>query len=152
MKYASFDWRVWGTGAGAVAVVAAAAVALRLRRPRDPAEIERRRRAYISRVGRIAEGHVLDLMDVPPAPDEPRSFALFGRRKLLPDAAGGRRRLVCYTYSISGVGYETAQDLTGLEMRAGLDRLVPGRPTSVKYDPANPGNSIVIADDWSGLH
>ena len=61
------------------------------------------------------------------------------------------RRLVCYTYLISGVTYETAQDITGLEKRIHLQHLAAGQPASVKYDPSNPTNSILIADDWSGL-
>jgi len=62
------------------------------------------------------------------------------------------RKLVCYTYSISGVTYETAQDVTGLEERIHLERVVAGQLASVKYDPSNPSNSILVADDWSGLH
>ena len=62
------------------------------------------------------------------------------------------RRLVRYSYSISGVTYETAQDVTGLEERLCLERLAAGQPASVKYDPSNPSNSILVADDWSGLH
>jgi len=60
--------------------------------------------------------------------------------------------MLSYTYSISGVSYETAQDITGLEERACLHRIVSGQPASVKYDPSNPSNSILVADDWSGLH
>ena len=63
----------------------------------------------------------------------------------------GRRKLVCYSYSISGVSYETAQDITSLQGRAGLERIITGLPASIKFDPSNPSNSILIADDWSGL-
>ena len=62
------------------------------------------------------------------------------------------RRLVRYSYSIAGVTYETAQDVTGLEERLCLERIASGQPASVKYDPSNPSNSILVADDWSGLH
>jgi hypothetical protein len=61
------------------------------------------------------------------------------------------RHLVSYSYAISGVVYQTAQDITGLESQVRLDRLVPGQPASVKYDPSNPVDSILVADDWSGL-
>jgi hypothetical protein len=61
------------------------------------------------------------------------------------------RRLIRYSYSISGVTYETAQDVTGLEERLCLERLAAGQPASVKYDPSNPSNSILVADDWSGI-
>ena len=60
--------------------------------------------------------------------------------------------MICYSYSISGVSYETAQDVTGLEERAALGRVAAGQPASVKYDPSNPSNSILVSDDWSGLH
>jgi len=33
-----------------------------------------------------------------------------------------------------------------------VERLAAGQPASVKYDPSNPSNSILVADDWSGLH
>ena len=64
----------------------------------------------------------------------------------------GVRRLVRYSYSISGVTYETAQDITGIEERLHLARVAAGQIASVKYDPSNPSNSILVADDWSGLH
>ena len=32
-----------------------------------------------------------------------------------------------------------------------FERLVAGQPASVKYDPSNPSDSILVADDWSGL-
>ncbi len=61
------------------------------------------------------------------------------------------RQLVSYSYAISGVTYHTAQDITGLESQVRLERLVAGQPASIKYDPSNPVDSILVADDWSGL-
>ena len=61
------------------------------------------------------------------------------------------RHLVSYSYAISGVTYHTAQDITGLEGQIRFERLVAGQPASVKYDPSNPSDSILVADDWSGL-
>jgi hypothetical protein len=139
--------------AGVAAVVAAAVVASRwMRRPDDPDETERRRRSYVSQVGRIVEGHIIELVETaaPAAGAGSRSGAE-SPPKAGTVAANGRR-LVCYSYSISGVSYETAQDVTGLEARVSFDRLVAGQPASVKYDPSNPMNSILLADDWSGLH
>jgi len=33
-----------------------------------------------------------------------------------------------------------------------MKRAAVGQTASVKYDPSNPSNSILLADDWSGLH
>ena len=78
--------------------------------------------------------------------------ALLARAQPKDFVPADHRKLVCYTYSISGVSYETAQDITGLAQRAGLERLAAGQPASVKYDPVNPSNSILVADDWLGVH
>jgi hypothetical protein len=120
------------------------------RRPDNPDDIERQRRAFLNKVGRICEGQVIEMVERT-APLESSSRARRAARKSMsPNSAVGRK-LVCYTYSISGVTYETAQDITGLEQRVRFDRLAAGQPASVKYDPSNPTNSILIADDWSGL-
>ena len=123
-----------------------------LRRPPDPEETERKRRSYVNQIGRIVEGHVVQLIDEPAtAAQVPSRGGLLSRRKPS-KAERNSRKLVCYSYSISGVSYETAQDLTGLESRVVFDRLVAGQPASIKYDPSHPANSILLADDWSGLH
>ena len=156
MNLAKLDWHTLLLAAAAVLLAAGGIVAWWRGRPRDPEEVERRRRAYLSRVGRIVEGEILEITEAPaPQPAAPRG-GLFRRkpRSVGTSANGGngKRSLVFYSYSISGVSYETAQDVTGMEERACLDRVVAGQPASVKYDPANPSNSILIADNWSGLH
>lgn len=151
MNIEQLDWRMWAAIAAGVAIVAGIWLSTWMRQPPDEGEIEQKRRSHINQVGRIAEGQILEVLDVPHEPAEARGPALF-RRAAKNVAADRRRKLVCYSYSISGVSYETAQDITSLETRAGQDRLVPGRPASIKYDPSNPGDSIVMTDDWSGLH
>ena len=139
----------------AVALAACGAIYWWRRRPPDPAAAERQRRARLNQIGRIAEGRVVEILDAPPLPVETRSaLGLFRRRNapLSGEPSNGGRKLVCYSYSISGVTYETSQDVTGLEERICLERVAAGQPASVKYDPAKPGNSILIAEDWSGLH
>jgi hypothetical protein len=121
------------------------------RKPEDPAELERQRRAYLNRVGRIVEGQVLEFAEHPRDPKESKSGGIFGKHRR-GSASNGTRKLIHYTYSISGVTYETAQDVTGLEERLLLSRVAAGQTASVKYDPSNPSNSILLADDWSGLH
>jgi len=136
-------------------VLAVAGIFFWLRRkPVDASEIERARRAYLNRVGRIVEGQVLEIVDhgraSAAAKKEARTTGVFSRR----DGASSQlpQRLLYYTYAISGVTYETAQDITGLEERLHLTRVNSGQIASVKYDPSNPSNSILLADDWSGLH
>ncbi len=138
-------------GAGFLVLAGGTIFFMMRRRPVDPDEAERKRRSFLNRVGRIVEGQVLEIADQPREPEKPRG--LFHRRKTsVAENGNGTRKLLYYTYSISGVTYETAQDITGLEERACLERIVAGQSTSVKYDPSNPSNSILVADDWSGLH
>jgi hypothetical protein len=177
------DWRSSLPLAG-LAVVGATSLYYFLRPKREDAEsLERQRRAYLNRVGRIVEGQVLDVVDEaalshdsnppssPPAgngsllsPEKPQAkspvSSLNGKHEALVASrhgasshnTSGLPKLLCYTYSISGVTYETAQDITGLEEQLHLERVAAGQTASVKYDPSNPSNSILLADDWSGLH
>ena len=140
-------------GAGAAAVLLAGSLLYRWRnRPPAPDEVERRRRLHVNQVGRIAEGRVTELIQTSsPDSGRRRKAGLFGRGNGAA-AAPASRQMVCYSYSISGVTYETAQDVTGLEERVHLHRIVAGQPASVKYDPSNPSDSILVADDWSGMH
>jgi hypothetical protein len=110
---------------------------------------ERKRRLHLNQIGRIAEGQVVELVEHPPESKKARK-GLFGANAR-PLADMGPRHLVSYSYAISGVTYHTAQDITGLESQVRLERLVPGQPASIKYDPSNPVDSILVADDWSGL-
>jgi Protein of unknown function (DUF3592) len=146
-----FDWRVWAAIGAGVALVAGVWYSMWMRREPSDDELEQKRRSHLNQIGRIAEGQILEVLDVPYEQAAARGLALF-RRGAKSVSGDGRRKLVCYSYSISGVSYETAQDITRLESRAGEQRLVPGRAASVKYDPSNPGDSIVLTDDWSGLH
>jgi hypothetical protein len=144
------NWRLF---AGAAAVVAACGyfVYLRLHRAPDFQELERRRRLRVNRIGRIVEGQVTELLERPADEARERGFLHFSRRKKNSEP-NGKRHLVCYSYSISGVTYETAQDVTGLEDRVRLPKLAAGQSASVKYNPSNPSDSILVADDWSGVH
>ena len=141
MSHAQFSWSLWALNAAGVAVVGGAFISRLLGRSADPDESERQRRAYLNQIGRIVEGQITDLIEV----------AGDGASRKSGKDSDRRRKLVCYSYSISGVSYETAQDITSLEGRAGMERIITGLPASIKYDPSNPSNSILIADDWSGL-
>jgi hypothetical protein len=118
-----------GLGIATLAVVAG--VMARGRR-KTPEQRERERRMRISEIGRITDGTVIDVNEL----------AVNG---------SGEMQLLVYQYDVAGVSYEASQDVTTLRHRVDLHSCRTGLMTSIKYDPANPGNSIVIAENWSGL-
>jgi hypothetical protein len=109
----------------------AIAVGSRLRR-KTPEQRERERRLRISGIGRITDGAVIDVNEM----------SVNGSEEL---------QLLVYRYDVAGVSYEASQDVTSLRHRVDLHSCRSGLMTSVKYDPTNPGNSIVIAENWNGL-
>jgi hypothetical protein len=109
----------------------AIAVGSRLRR-KTPEQLERERRQRISEIGRITDGAVIDVNEM----------SVNGSEEM---------QLLVYRYDVAGVSYEASQDITNLRHRVDLHSCRSGLMTSVKYDPSNPGNSIVIAENWSGL-
>jgi hypothetical protein len=121
-------------GAIAGGVVAAAVLVwyiIRLRRV-SPEEMERRRRVALAATGRIIDGVIVD------AP-------LYHQEEL----AEGAPALIAFRYRIAGVVYECSQDVTTLQTEIEDFRI--DLPVSIKYDPRNPANSIVVAESWSGL-
>lgn len=143
------DWKlVVAMGGAAAAAIAMIAYAF-FRPAENPEDAERKRRLHLNQIGRIAEGQVVELVEHPPEPGEEKKSAFGAKARPLRD--NRPRQLVSYSYAISGVTYHTAQDITGLEGQIRFERLVAGQPASVKYDPANPSDSILVADDWSGL-
>jgi len=149
LKLLSADWK-FAVALGVGALTAMALLLYGVFRPvENPEETERRRRLHLNQIGRIAEGQVVELVEHPAEPDE-KSKGVFKVRQR-PKGDPRPRHLVSYTYAISGVTYHTAQDITGLESQVRYERLVAGQPASVKYDPSNPTDSILVADDWSGL-
>jgi len=56
-----------------------------------------------------------------------------------------------YSYAVRGVEYTATQDISGLQafLPGGLASL---GHVQVRYDPRNPANSIVLAEDWSGFY
>jgi hypothetical protein len=156
LKHLFSNWSELLPIAGLVVMAAIGIVVWLRRKPIDNSEIERQRRAYLNKVGRIVEGQILDISETPLPSDDSAHRASAARNSSVKLASAaptnGTQRLLYYTYSISGVTYETAQDVTGLEERLHLKRAAVGQTASVKYDPSNPSNSILLADDWSGLH
>jgi hypothetical protein len=152
LKLIIAQWRHYLPFAAIAVAALIAAYFLLRKRESDPFEIERQRRLYLNKIGRIVEGQILEIVDKPKEEKQEPPRKLL-RRKATPNgSAPVDTRLLYYTYSISGVTYETAQDISDMEERACLGHAVAGQAASVKYDPSNPSNSILIADDWSGLH
>jgi hypothetical protein len=101
-------------------------------KPRTPEDIERERREWLDRVGRITDGTVIDVQEL--RANEHRSATL-----------------LIFQYDVAGVSYEASQDVTYLRQKINLHSCRLGLPTSVRYDPQNPGNSIVLSERWMGL-
>jgi hypothetical protein len=143
------DWKLLAM-LGSGSILALVLIVYAFAHPKvDPEEAERKRRLHLNHIGRIAEGQVVELSEQAPSPAEEKRGLIGARAKPLPDLRP--RCMVSYSYSISGVTYHTAQDVTGLESQVQFNRLMAGQQASVKYDPSNPSDSILVADDWSGL-
>jgi len=116
---------------GALAV-AGAGYALLRRKKKTSEELERERRTWLNEIGRITDGTVIDVQEI--GPEVHRAATM-----------------LIYQYDVAGVSYEASQDVTYLRQWINLHSCRLGLPTSVKYDPHNPGNSMVIAEGWTGL-
>ncbi len=88
-----------------------------------PEDRERRRRLDVNAAGRIADAEIMDVQD---------------------DA-------VFYSYSVGGVAYAAAQDVSQLRefLPQQPERMIG--PVMLKYAPNNPANSILVCERWSGL-
>lgn len=87
-----------------------------------PEEIERRRRAELVSLGKTGDALLVEFRDP----------------------------FIFYSYDVRGVEYTASQDVTLLRDRL-TGNLAELGPVSVKYDARNPANSIVLAEEWSGL-
>ena len=61
-----------------------------------------------------------------------------------------REDLIFFSYSVRGVEYTASQDVSALRDHVPRD-LSDLIAVGVKYLPQNPANSIVVAEEWSGL-
>jgi hypothetical protein len=62
-----------------------------------------------------------------------------------------RDNLVFYSYEIRGIEYTASQDISALKSSLPPDPDVVVGPVSVRYDARNPANSIILAEEWSGI-
>ncbi|HUK25058.1 MAG TPA: hypothetical protein VLV49_10795 [Terriglobales bacterium] len=115
-----------------VAGAALAGYYLFRRKPKNPEEVEMERRTFLDHVGRITDGTVIDVQEIHGPNDKSTTILI-------------------YHYDVAGVSYECSQDVTYLRPLINLHSCRLGLPTSVRYDPHNPGNSLVISERWMGL-
>jgi hypothetical protein len=87
-----------------------------------PEERERRRRMWLVATGKMGDAVLVEI----------------------------REDLVFYNYVVRGVEYTASQDISKLAGCVPAD-LSQMPSVSVKYDPKNPANSIVVAEEWSGM-
>jgi hypothetical protein len=66
-------------------------------------------------------------------------------------AEGRTLTLLEYSYRIGGVEYECSQEITHMGGVVDPAEVRAGFPCSVRYLPGSPQNSIVVAEEWSGL-
>jgi hypothetical protein len=88
-----------------------------------PEERERRRRAGLVLAGKMGDATITEM----------------------------RGDLLFYSYDVRGVEYIASQDLSLLKDYLPADLSVLVGSVSVRYDPKNPANSIVLAEEWTGL-
>ncbi|MEI9975697.1 MAG: hypothetical protein WDO73_28725 [Ignavibacteriota bacterium] len=88
----------------------------------SPEERERRRRAMLVARGKMGDAVLVDVRD----------------------------ELIFFSYSVRGVEYTASQDVSSLHDHVPQD-LSALIGVGVKYMPQNPANSIVVAEEWSGL-
>ena len=124
--------RLYPIFAAAAAGLAVGAVAWARSRRKTPEQREQERRLRITTIGRITDGTVIDVSE-------------------MNHTGAGEMQLLIYQYGVAGVSYEASQDVTHLRHLVDLHTCRVGLPASIKYDPANPGNSIVVAETWTGL-
>ena len=109
-----------------VAVVLTAVLGFRVwRRSRVmPEERERRRRAELVMHGKLTDATLVEIGE----------------------------GVLYYSYVVRGVEYTASQDVAGLKGRMPSELGLGVGSVSVKFDAKIPANSIVLAEDWSGLH
>jgi hypothetical protein len=125
------SFRLYGLVTGGAALLAT--YALLRRRPKTPDDLERERRTWLESTGRITDGTVIDVQELAAANNYHAATMLI------------------YKYDVAGVTYECSQDVTYLRHWINLHSCRLGLPTSVRYDPQNPGNSLVVSENWMGL-
>ncbi len=133
-------------GAIAFGITAVTGVALYVyfSRKVDPTEVERLRRVFLAEQGRITDATLVDTSLNQRAGRRAADTAELDFERKEPPPS-----VLQYQYRVAGVGYESVQDVSGLTEYVRNFRI--DLPIQIRYDPHNPGNSIVVSESWSGL-
>jgi hypothetical protein len=125
------EWQI-GAGLAGVVVLGALTAWLVLRKRPTAEELERARRQFLVQSGRIVDGMLLDICEI--------------------EAEDGRTlTMLIFSYRIAGAEYQCSQDITAMSDVVEATQVCAGFPCSVRYQPGNPQNSIVVAEGWTGL-
>jgi len=131
------DWEI-AAGLTSIAGLSAVALWMVLRKRPTAEERERARRKFLVQSGRLVDGMLLDICEVE-VPPEPKADV------------GRTLTMLVFSYRIGGVDYECSQDITNMSDIVDAAHVRAGFPCTVRYQPGNPQNSIVIAETWTGL-
>jgi hypothetical protein len=119
-------------GSASIAILCAVGLWFVFRKRPTAEELERARRLFLVQSGRLVDGMLLDICEV--SADDGRILTM-----------------LVYNYRIAGVNYEYSQDITNMATVLDAAQVRAGFPCSVRYQPGNPHNSIVVAEEWTGL-
>ena len=129
------DPEVFGTLAAVGVCLGAVALHMARRKRPSAEEVERERRLTLVKTGRIIDGTVVDISDLGEAES----------------GHPGGLQLILYKYEIAGVVYHCSQDVSPLKNFVDIYACRLGFPCSVRYDSHQPENSIIVAENWTGL-
>ncbi len=88
-------------------------------RKKETVDLEKQRREYLGRFGRITDGTILDSEE----------------------AENGE--IIYYSYSVHGADYESSEIMLFEQMSDAL-KYAPGAKVGVRYDPKQHANSILV--------
>ena len=122
----------FAAGLASIAILGAVGLWLVFRKRPTAEELERARRLFLVQSGRLVDGMLLDICEVV--------------------AEDGRiLTMLVYNYRIAGVDYECSQNITSMAAVLDAAQIRAGFPCTLRYQPGNPHNSIVVAEEWTGM-
>ena len=96
---------------------------------RKPVDTEVDRRVRLLQTGRITDGFVTDI-----GADDADAHS----------DADAVHDVIYFTYQVNGVDYRSSQTLTAEQLQRSTTAYAPGTTVTVRYDPRQPANAIVV--------